>query len=65
MTDPKIEKTSENSWVVTLEEDPETGDLIMPLPDDLLATQKWQVGDTLVWDINESTGSAILTKKND
>ena len=63
MTEPKIEKTSETTWIITLEEDPETGDLIMPLPDELLATQNWAIGDTLVW--NVENGAATLTKKND
>lgn len=56
-------KISETSWIINLEEDPETGDLILPLPNELLATQNWQIGDTLVWDITD--GVASLTKKND
>jgi len=35
------------SWTVTLEEDPETGELIMPLPPDLLNQVGWDFGDTL------------------
>jgi len=65
MTDPKIEKISETTWIITLEEDPETGDLIMPLPDELLAAQGWEVGDTLVWDVDTEAQTASLTKKND
>ena len=57
------EKNSETSWIIGLEEDPETGDLILPLPDELLESQGWKIGDTLVWDINDDV--AILTKKND
>jgi hypothetical protein len=36
-------------WTVTVEEDPETGELILPLPADLLTTQGWVDGDTLEW----------------
>lgn len=61
----KIEQTSETTWIITLEEDPETGDLVMPLPEGLLESQGWQIGDTLVWDIDEETGTAKLTRKND
>lgn len=37
-------------WTVTLETDPETGDLIMPLPPDLLNQMGWDFGDTLIWE---------------
>jgi hypothetical protein len=50
-----------NSWTVILEEDPETGDLIMPLPEDFLETQGWKEGDTLEW-IDNKDGSWILQK---
>jgi len=55
--------TPETTWIVELEEDPETGDLIMPLPDELIKAQGWEIGDTLTWDIDESTGSVSLSKK--
>ena len=37
-------------WTIKLEEDPETGDLIMPLPTDLLNQVGWDFGDTLIWE---------------
>ena len=58
----KIEQTSETTWIVELEEDPETGDIIMPLPDELMSSQGWVVGDVLEWDINEETGEVSLKK---
>jgi len=58
---PKIIKHSETSWILTLEEDPDTGDLIMPLPDEILASQNWQVGDTLTWNVDDD-GQCSLTK---
>lgn len=54
-----IEKTS---WTVTPEEDPETGDLVITFPPDLLEQAGWKEGDTLIWHIKED-GSAHLTKK--
>ena len=30
-------------WIVELEEDPETGDLIMPLPMELIESQGWKL----------------------
>lgn len=53
------------SWSVILEEDPETGDLIMPLPPAMLKELGWDTGDTLTWKVNEQTGEISLSKKND
>ena len=56
--------TNETTWIVTLEEDPETGDLIMPIPPEVLASQAWEIGDTLIWGVDEKTGELMLTKKS-
>lgn len=48
-------------WTVTVEEDPETGDLILPLPEDMLKLQGWGEGDTLEW-IDNGDGSWTLQK---
>lgn len=55
-------KGKKAGWVVELEEDPATGDLICPLPDEMLASLGWKEGDTLDWDFNEKTGQIILRK---
>lgn len=57
MTDPQT------VWIVELEEDPDTGDLIMPLPEELTKSLSWEIGDTLIWDVDEVTGSVKLSKK--
>jgi hypothetical protein len=51
-------------WVVKLEEDPATGDLIMPLPTDLLNQVGWDFGDTLIWE-DMQDGRWSLKKKDD
>jgi hypothetical protein len=51
-----------NKWTVTLEEDPETKELIMPFPPELLATMGWGYGDVLIWKESDY-GSFILSKK--
>jgi len=48
-------------WTLTVEEDPETGELILPLPADLLTTQGWTDGDTLEWKEGEN-GEWFLSK---
>ena len=54
--------TTQSSWTVTLEEDPKTGDLILPFTPDMLAQVGWNFGDTLVWE-DLHNGSWSLTKK--
>jgi antitoxin component of MazEF toxin-antitoxin module len=47
---------------VILEEDPETGELIMPIPDDMWKALGWEIGDTLVWEVRPDN-TIHLTKK--
>lgn len=51
------------SWTITIEEDSTTGDLILPLPKDLLESQGWVEGDTLDWN-DQGDGSWTLSKVN-
>lgn len=53
---------TENHWEVTVEEDPETGDLILPFPVDFLAQVGWNPGDQIKWLI-EDDNQVILVKK--
>lgn len=39
-----------SNWNVTIEEDPETGELILPIPDELMRQMEWAEGDELVWE---------------
>lgn len=38
-------------YIVTVEE--ENGELILPIPDELLTEMGWEVGDVLVWEETE------------
>ena len=49
-------------FTVTLEEDPDTGELILPLPDGFCDEMGWEIGDTLKWKSNKD-GSFVLSKK--
>jgi len=51
-------------YILTVEEDPETGDLVLPFTDEILAKCGWQVGDTLTWTV-KTNGSIIISKKGD
>jgi hypothetical protein len=47
---------------MTLEEDPETGDLMLPFSDEMLTSLGWKEGDVLTWTV-KTNGSIILSKK--
>ena len=52
-----------NTWTLTVEEDPETGDAILQFPPDLLEQAGWKEGDTLEW-TDRGDGSWSLGKKS-
>jgi bifunctional DNA-binding transcriptional regulator/antitoxin component of YhaV-PrlF toxin-antitoxin module len=53
---------TKTSWTLTPTQDPETGDLVITFPEDLLAQAGWKPGDEIVWtDLGD--GSYQLIKK--
>ena len=40
---------SKKSWTVIIEEDVETGDVILPFPQEMLDEVGWNPGDNLKW----------------
>jgi hypothetical protein len=54
----------QKTHTITLEEDPETGDLIIPFTDEILQEAGWKEGDTIEW-IDNKNGSWSLVKKQD
>ncbi len=57
------ERQDSNSWTLTVEEDPKTGDAILQFPPDLLEATGWKEGDTLEWK-DRGDGSWSLEKKS-
>lgn len=53
-----------NKWTVTVQEDPDSDDLILPFPPDLLENMGWKEGDTLKWTEHED-GSWSIKKIDD
>jgi hypothetical protein len=50
------------SWTITLEEaDDGSGDLVLPLPQDLLDGAGWKEGDTIEW-IDNKNGTWSMKK---
>jgi hypothetical protein len=56
--------TTDKTWTVSLDEDPETGELILPFSDEMLEGLGWTEGDTLVW-TDRGDGSWSLSKKQE
>ena len=48
--------------IVTLEEDPKTGDLLLPIPIEILNQMGWDDGNTILWE-EMPDGSYSLTKE--
>lgn len=53
-------ENQETHFTAIVEEDPKTGDLILPLPAELLNSVGWDEETILAWEIVE--GAAILRK---
>ena len=51
-----------DSYILTILEDPESGDALLQFPPDLLEQAGWKEGDVLNWH-NNLDGSWTLTKK--
>jgi hypothetical protein len=49
-------------YIITVEEDPETKDLLLPLPEEVLTELQLVEGDLLLWE-DAGNGSFILRKK--
>lgn len=54
--------TPEFTYEVLTQEDPETGDLILPIPPELMKQMNWVEGDELSFDQDEQ-GRWIISKK--
>ena len=59
-------------YTVKIERDPKTGEMILPLPKELVDAMGWNVGDRLVWeettfleDSGEYEGFAIWKQKDE
>lgn len=50
------------TFEVITQEDPETGDLLLPLPNELLEKMGWREGDSLDWTMDDQ-GRWIISKK--
>ena len=56
-------KTDYVSYEVITQEDPETGDLLVPLPEPLLKELDWKEGDDIEFNIDD-LGRIVMSKAN-
>ncbi len=55
--------TEHKSWTVVIEEDKDTGELLLPFTPDMLSQVGWDFGDTIIWE-DMGNGAWSLTKKS-
>jgi hypothetical protein len=51
-----------SKWIIQLEEEPGTGELLLPLSEEILESAGWKTGDVLEW-IDNQDGSWTIRKK--
>jgi len=52
-------------YTVTLEEDPETGEQMLPLTDEIVEQLGWKIGDTINWKNNHDGSFTLKVKKEE
>lgn len=57
-----MSKRKRKKWETTVFKDPNSDDLMIEFPADLLEKAGWKVGDMIHWEIIKEGHSAILTK---
>jgi hypothetical protein len=58
-----VDQKDQKRYTINLEEDSETGELILPFTEELLAEVGWKPGDNIKW-IDNGNGSWTLQKVN-
>jgi hypothetical protein len=59
------------TWTTKVEQNPETGELIINFPDELMEQVGWKIGDNILWEetqVCEETGEftgAVLRKADE
>ncbi len=54
---------NDKTWTVTLEEDPATGELVLPFTNEMLEAVGWTEGDVIEW-LDNKDGSWSLVKQS-
>jgi hypothetical protein len=54
---------AKRSWILDVQEDPDTGDAMIQFPEEFLGMTGWKEGDLLEW-VDNKDGSWTLVKKD-
>ena len=58
--------TKPTSWIITVEEaDDGSGDLVLPLNDEIMESSGWKIGDMITWIDNKDGTWSIKKKENE
>ena len=58
--------TKPTSWIITVEEaDDGSGDLVLPLNDEIMESAGWKIGDMITWIDNKDGTWSIKKKENE
>jgi hypothetical protein len=52
------------SYKIVIEQDPETGELVLPFNPDMLAQVGWDFGDIIEWHDNQNGSWSLIKKEN-
>ena len=61
----KREQKTTQMWTVKVEQDLDTGELVLPLPADLLSQMGWIEGTDLFWEQTANKGFILTDKKSE
>lgn len=72
LTEPRSLEVVVSHWVDTTissmeviqQTDPDTGELVLPLPEILFEKEGWLVGDSFSWEVDKVKGCVVLTNVN-
>jgi len=59
----EMEQKVTQMWTVKVEQDPDTGELVLPLPADLLSQMGWIEGTDLFWEETDGKNLILTDKK--
>jgi len=59
----EMEQKATQMWTVKVEQDPDTGELVLPLPADLLSQMGWIEGTDLFWEETDGKNLILTDKK--
>ena len=66
LTGWRLTMNKPTQWTITVEEaDDGSGDLVLPLTDEIMESAGWKIGDTLEWIDNKNGTWSIKKKENE